>query len=279
MIKKYEFDLYGPQSDGKVVLYNKYIDTMAQLLRDSALFDSVEVVKPSDDTAWADYAVYGKINDNRIIGFSLYADCRANSGNTMWLCDRPKITAYYNNGDSYDVSGSAVTPYSNVPGLGFDSAYITSNGIMIRWVKQRRTSSDPKSTPTVYASVIIAKSGKEYPIIVPFTNGASGNDGTLVGLHGNGIPVVCYTDAAVTRTAIGSAVNTSVMVYNYNTTAKQSLLMPFGGWGGINEDFTYSKYAFWIPFAPASLRNGGYQKISVNGKSFVTDGYFALSDG
>ena len=131
-----------------------------------------------------------------------------------------------------------------------------------------------------YSAVVIAKSNKRCPIVIaPLDTGSSTYSVTRrtdLACHRYGIASVNYDDPSYLTSVTSSS--PSYSAYNYSTTAKQTMLFPFLAGGDTNYDYSYSKYACWMPYAPSTIRNGGLQKVLVNGKAYITDGYFALRD-
>lgn len=272
MIQEYDFNPVAASGTDPAVLYEKYVDSIGQILNDCALFDSVDITKPSSSGTYDQYYVEAKIDDKTVVKFDLSAAARnAGSGTSAQvIADAHRITAYCNNGNTSAITVSPTLSGTTV--CGIVKAYVTSNGVLFKFVSYAQSASN-----RTFASVIIGKSNKDFPIIVGKNTqtGVSYSSGSLYS-HTYGVFSMCYSDASY----LTSNVNTnSPQYYKYNTTARQTEMFPFVAYGASTTDQSYSKCAVWLPYAPNSIRNGGYQKVLVNGDAYVTDGYFALKDG
>lgn len=273
MIKSYELKFFDTTSTSDQVLYERYVNTMHQLLVDSGLFTSVEKnipATPSQSNPYNDYYVTAYIGDDPVVKFELYNAPVTNASYKTLNCQRARV--YYSNGTSSATVGPSFATSTNTTGLGFRRAYVTSNGVILQLNAY-------VSGVTVYwGSLIIARSSKNYPLIAgPTSDGfPDSTRNNIVNCHSRCIISACYGDES--RVLSGDRYGTTQDFYNFNTTAKQTLMFPFTAYGEPNGEYSYSKYALWIPFAPATTRNGGFQKVLVNGKSYVIDGYYALRD-
>lgn len=275
MIKEYDLKFYDAITVADSVLYERYVDRIAQVLTDCGLFDNVVKNKPSGEGTYADYSVEAYVSDDKIVKFSLNAAVITPSGagaTTKFL--NSHVLSFYYGGGVY--ACETIIPTSRTmytAGIGFRYAYVTSNGIMFKFNEYSASA----GTVTSWGSIIIARSNKQHPLIIAPNSGTNNIRGTTVACHSYEIIVGCYSDEeySKSKTQYGGL---PCELYNFNTTAKQTEMFPFLGYGSPNNDNTYSKYALWIPFAPTSVRNGNFQKVLVNDKAYITDGYFALRD-
>ena len=279
MIKEYDLNFYGPSSTTTdQELYERYVDQIHQVLVDCGLFTRIVKNKPDEPPETNPYEAYyvdAFIDDDRVLRFDLSAAPSTISGNRTLNYQR--LLAYYAGGD-YSVQ---ITPtsigVSSISNFGFRKAYATSNGVFIRMLTAYN--STVSQTNYGYGAVMIAKSNKRCPIVVapidPQTDYATTRY-TALACHRYYVASVNYDDPSYLRST--SNQSNQYRAYNYATTAKQTMMFPFLAGGDTNYDYTYSKYACWMPYAPNSIRNGGLQKVLANGKAYIIDGYFALRD-
>ena len=282
MIKEYNLNFYGSSSTTTDRdLYEKYVDQMYQIAIDCGLFTRVEKVKPEEPPETNPYEAYrvsAYIDDVEVIRFDLTGAPVSFSGSPGTISlQHHRLTAYYNNGqNSYSIR-PITDSFNYAVGMGFRKAYVTSNGILIR-IREYYASSYG-STINAYGTAMISRSNKRYPIVVgPIGSGnyTSNTRRDTTSCHKYDVLSVCYADESYMLS--GGYYGNARLIYQYATTAKQTMLFPFIAYGAPNYDYTYSKYACWMPFTSNAIRNGGLQKVLVNGKAYVTDGYFALRD-
>ena len=164
-----------------------------------------------------------------------------------------------------------------------DLAYVTSNGVLMRNVLSRASGTDPSSAPVAVVPIMIAKSNGKYPMIMAGGLGSSGsasNYDTDGPKSHNAVLVANYGDQQYFRTYLSTDPGhyNVKQTFPFMTSAKQSELVPFAGYGKA-EEYTYTAKGFWIPVASSTVRSGGLHQAHINGKNFVTDGYWALQDG
>ncbi|MBO7365198.1 MAG: hypothetical protein J6U28_00685 [Bacteroidales bacterium] len=284
MIKEYNLIFYGPSSTTTdQELYERYVDQIHQVLVDCGLFTSVVKNKPSElpeTNPYEAYYVEAFIDDDRVLRFELTGEPNViGSGtNANKSLNKQQLRMYYANGDYSIRAYPTTTGWTNTTGYGFRKAYVTSNGVFFRFFIYYASSGGV--TRSGYSAVVIAKSNKRCPIVIaPIDTGngsySSTRYSTLV-CHQYGIASVNYEDPGYLSSTTTASYYESR--YNYATTGKQTMLFPFLAGGDTNYDYSYSKYACWMPYAPNSIRNGGLQKVLVNGKAYIIDGYFALRD-
>ena len=274
MIKEYDLKLDTDTSTADSILYEMYVDRIGQLLIDCGLFDDVVITKPQSSGTYSDYYVEGKIENDTVVKFSLAAAPVTYTSASRKVLNGQKITVFYDNGVSSReaVLSSSAQGTSSQGQYGCSKAYVTSNGVIIQAYLYGTGSS------ATWGSIIIARSNKDYPLITfpDFTTSNNARSSVLA-CHAISIASACFTEPSYYLS--GQALTNSAAQYFYNATAKQTLMFPFAGYASINGDRMYSKYSFWMPFTSASLRSSGFQKVQVNGKQYVIDGYFALADG
>ena len=273
MIKEYDLKLYTDTSTADSVLYEMYVDRIGQLLIDCGLFDDVVITKPQSSGTYSDYYVEGKIENNTVVKFSLVAAPVTYTSASRKVLNGQKFTVFYDNGVSSReaVLSTTMQGTSSQGQYGCSKAHVTSNGVIIQAYLYGTGSS------ATWGSIVIARSNKDYPLITfPEFDSYNNARSSVLACHTISIASVCFPEPSYYVS--GRTLNNSAAQYFYNATAKQTLMFPFAGYASINGDRMYSKYSFWIPFAPASLRNSAFQKVQVNGKQYVIDGYFALRD-
>ena len=282
MIKEYNLNFYGPSSTTTdQELYERYVDQMHQVLVDCGLFTRVVKNKPDElpeTNPYEAYYVEAFIDDDRVLRFELTGAPYVLSGSARKSLNLQQLRIYYSNGDYSVRSWPTTTGTSSTYGYGFTKAYVTSNGVFFRYYIYY--SSSGGTVTRGYSAVVIAKSNKRCPIVIaPLDTGASTYATTRrtdLACHRYGIASVNYDDPGYLTSVTNSY--PSYSTYTYATTAKQTMLFPFLAGGDTNYDYSYSKYVCWMPYAPNSIRNGGLQKVLVNGKAYIIDGYFALRD-
>lgn len=276
MIKSYDLKFYDSSSVSDQVLYERYVNTMYQLLVDTGIFTSVVKTMPSEPhepAPYEEYYVTAYIGDDPVLRFEIWNSPVTNGSYRTLNCHR--VRAYYNNGISSTTVSPAFGSSETTVGMGFRKAYVTSNGVILQFYTYATTG---YQAATFWSSVIIAKSSKDHPIIIgpTYANYTSSTRTSIEACHKYCIVSVCYPDANYVVSGDNYGANGSR--YGYAATAKQTLMFPFTAYGEPNDEYSYSKYALWIPDAPSTIRSGGFQKVLVNGKSYVIDGYFALRD-
>lgn len=265
MIKGREISFAWPVATDTADCYAAFVDIFGSILTDCNQFETVELVKPSGSTTNTDYAVNCKIDGNAV--FTVYPSIVVTNSTTKG------ITGFYAKGywgtggiNSFEsFYGYSVNVYDDFYGL--TQAWTTSNGALLRY----------RNSMGYYGAIIIAKSGDEYPILVLKYSEVNADLNSNAAAHATNLRFVHYTDSSVASTNSGSD-SATPYVLRFNSTAKQSVMCPFAGFGGLS-NLSYTKYAFWLPEAPNSIRNGGCQRITLDGKNYVTDGYYALRDG
>lgn len=273
MIKEYDLKLYTDTSTADSVLYEMYVDRIGQLLIDCGLFDDVVITKPQSSGTYSDYYVEGKIENDTVVKFSLVAAPVTYTSASRKVLNGQMITVFYDNGVSSReaVLSSSLQGTSSQGQYGCSKAYVTSNGVIIQAYLYGTGSS------AAWGSIVIARSNKDYPLITfPEFDTSNNARSSVLDCHAISIASACFPEPSYYVS--GRAITNSAARYSYNATAKQTLMFPFAGYASTNGDRMYSKYSFWVPFAPASLRNSAFQKVQVNGKQYVIDGYFALRD-
>lgn len=277
---------------------SSFVEQIGEILLMSGIFTEVEYEKPdrpteenqnpSGYTNATNYKVWGIIieGDERKRIISIAPNNFTTTSPTPSIQCRAKGTAVgvvYKNGEATTslpidkgYAGSASTAK-----ITSDLAYVTSNGILIRSVIDRATN-NAAAEVTKNGVIMIVKSNGPYPIVCVAQGGAnSGQSDTGPYAH-NGCTIACYSDESIVSTprpttSIGPTTNTK-NYFRFSTSAKQSELVPFAAYGKASE-FTFTPYGFWIPVASATIRNGGWKKVHIDGKNYATDGYWALRDG
>lgn len=272
MIKYYDLKFWDAPTVDDSVLYERYVDQIAQVLEDSGIFTSVVKIKndPEAVEEYQKYHVKAYVGDDMVAEFRLGGATTTQASSYKVLNHHYFDLVYANGLRKYSIRPTSFGNYYT--GIGFRKAYVTSNGIIFQF---NIYSID--NTNHQWGAIIIAKSNKSHPVIIAPNNGVQGIRGSVVACHSYEVITACYTDDNVSISK-GQYSGSQCNLYNYNTTAKQSMMFPFTAYGSPNGDYTYSKYALWIPFAPANVRNAGFQKALVNDKAYVIDGYFALRD-
>lgn len=269
----------------------KYISQIAEVMEASAIFSSVTLSRPPipeeglPDTTYRNalnYKAVGFIGDVPVVSIGPYEFSNSQPSG---------VTTVYVLGVSYSFlyDGGASTYTSNISksysgktkkNVAIDTAYATSNGVFFRSIIDR-ASDNASADPTKVGELMIAKSNGTYPIIMggPFERGTTYHG--IGQIAHNAVCIGNYEDTVVIETS--STVPTASgfdpkHYFQFSTSAKQSVLVPFAGYGGA-ERFSYTAKGFWIPIAPATVRNGGLQKMHIDGRNCVTDGYWALQDG
>lgn len=264
MIKGREISFAWPVATDTADCYAAFVDILGSILTDCNQFETVELVKPSGSTTNTDYAVNCKIDGNTV--FTVYPPIIATGSTTKGFTGF-NAKAYWGNGlysfDSF--YGYSVNSYQD--GYGLTQAWTTSNGALLRY----------RNGMGYYGAIVIAKSGDEYPILVLKESMYNADINSNVATHATNLRFIHYTDFSVASTNSGSD-SATPYVLRFNITAKQSVMCPFAGFGGLS-NLSYTKYGFWLPEAPNSIRNGGCQRITLDGKNYVTDGYYTLRDG
>lgn len=282
MIKEYDLRFYGPSaSTTNQELYEKYVDQIYQIVVDCGLFTSVVKNKPAElpeTDPYTAYSVEAYIDEDKVLQFELAGNVTLSGNNKMLPYTR--IRAYYSHG-VYSVSCKPTTQgITSWLHMGLSHAYVTSNGVFFKMGMYYSGSGG--ITRYGNSGILIAKSNKRCPmIVIPGEVGTvskeSNERSTDLRCHMYYIISVNYDDESYLMSA-DSQYQADEKQYNYSTTAKQTMLFPFIAYGDVNYDYSYSKYACWMPYAPDTIRSGGFQKVLINGKAYVIDGYFALRD-
>lgn len=272
-----------------------YINRIGAALMKTGLFSSVRYEQPDKPTAsssQAEYAygtlykVWAVVGDEEDAtevfaigpyGFTAYAPSETVTTYVLGAC----LYVKYANGE-YTLTERQ--HLGNYAACNIDLAYVTSNGVLFRSVFKRTNTSDPSSAVAKYGTIMIAKSNGRYPMIcasaVSGSNASSTESQVDNGpLSHNRVLVANYSDQQYFRTHLSGQTGYSVKrYYNFATSAKQSVLVPFTGYGKA-ESYTYTAKGFWIPIASTSVRSGGFHKAHINNCNCVIDGYWALEDG
>lgn len=277
---------------------SSFVDQIGEILLMSGIFDDVEYEKPDRPTAEAPnpsnysnaiyYKVWGIITDNnerkRILSIGPNA-FTSTSPTPSIECEAKgtRVTIAYKNGEATTSALSIDKGYGGTAStnISSDLAYVTSNGILMRSVIDRARN-DAGAEVTKNGIIMIAKSNGNYPVICVARGGIGANQSDAGPYAHNGCTIACYSDESVISTSrpttsIGPTSNTKDY-FRFATSAKQSELVPFAAYGKASE-FTFTPYGFWIPVASATIRNGGWKKVHIDGKNYATDGYWALRDG
>lgn len=277
---------------------SSFVDQIGEILLMSGIFDDVEYEKPARPTAEAPnpsnysnatyYKVWGIITDNnerkRILSIGPNAFTNTNPTPSI-KCEAKgtRVTIAYKNGEATTLALSIDKGYGGTAStnVSSDLVYVTSNGILMRSVIDRARN-DASAEVTKNGVIMIAKSNGKYPVICIAQGGSSANQSDAGPYAHNGCTIACYSDEAVISTprpttSIGPTSNTKDY-FRFATSAKQSELVPFAAYGKTSE-FTFTPYGFWMPVASATIRNGGWKKVHIDGKNYATDGYWALRDG
>lgn len=255
------------------------ITQLQNVLDKTGMFSKLELDYPetaSTGTSRTAYKVvaYVKVNGEDVPAFSLTPYSSAVS-NTLYYCKGYGVNAYYANGQNIlDVH----TDVSSGRRCSFDLAYVTSNGALFR-ICHKRASSSMDAECTAFGSLLIAKSNGAFPVIISHAYDPSSTSfSTTINYHKYKVQVISYGDSSYIESSTYSATQKPNEYYQFATSAKQSVLAPFAAYGEASK-FTFSPYAFWIPLAPTTVRDGGFKKIHIGDKNYVTDGYWALRDG
>ena len=269
----------------------RYIRQIADVLRASAIFDSIEEEVPPQPTS-EDYTyVY------TITGYKANCYIGKDSSKTLVLSvsadkfnsSSPSSYAYSHGMQiwlSYQSGNSTLNKSLGVGGTasantGIDVAYATSNGVIFRCVFDRASSSATSAIKRC-GFLMVAKSNIQYPMVMftaLVTNTTGYNDAGGPKAH-QSVLIGNYKDYYFILSSGSSSTipKTGKTWFHFETSMKQSVLVPFAGVGGT-EKFTFTPKGFWIPLAPTAIREGGLQKMHIDGRNCVTDGYWALQDG
>ena len=271
-----------------------YLVSLKNLLEKTALFSGFRYELPDEPTAssytgysdGSNYKLWCSVGVNEdaeeIFGIGPYSFTAYNpTQGTFTYAVGARIYVKYANGE-YTVNEQQAIGGAGHARANIDLAYVTSNGVLMRNILQRSTSSNPNSNPTVVVPIMIAKSNGKYPMIMAGGLGsnmqASYLDDNGQKAHNQAI-IANYSDQQYFRTyRSGQTGYSAKQTFPFMTSAKQSELVPFAGYGKA-EEYTYTAKGFWIPVASSTVRGGGLHKVHINGKNFVTDGYWALQDG
>ena len=207
-----------------------------------------------------------------------FTNVNPSSGTTTYVVGA-NLYVKYASGEYTYTGQQYITTYYRA---NIDLAYVTSNGVLMRNILTRSIGNNPTAAPVAVVPIMIAKSNGKYPMIMAGGIGASRStsyydtDGPK---SHNAALVANYGDQQYFRTFMsGEAGYSAKQTFPFMTSAKQSELVPFAGYGKA-EEYTYTAKGFWIPVASSTVRSGGLHKAHINGKNFVTDGYWALQDG
>ena len=271
-----------------------YIRNLGEALMKTGLFSSVRYEQPEEPTSstpqadyatgskykvWASVEVDGEEKEIFALGpysFTVYTP----NATTLTYALGASLYAKYADGE-YTVQENHYL--SNYKACNIDLAYVTSNGVMFRSVFKRTNTSDPTSAVAKYGTIMIAKSNGVYPMVcMGACSGTSTSSEAQVDsgpLSHNRVLVANYGDQQYLRSLLSGQTGYSAkQYYTFSTSAKQSVLAPFAGYGKA-EAFTYSPSGFWIPLASSTVRSGGFHKAHIDNKNCVIDGYWALADG
>ena len=283
MIKGYETNFRWSYGTDTAACYASFVDQIATIMTNSNLFDTVESVKPAGSTYALDYAVNCKVKADdesdpvtvlKIVPNYILTDGGYNKG-----FDSAIITAFYNNGASSieNTVGlqSSSLQISTHPGIV--QIWTTSRGILIRFKYINSNSQE------VYGAVVVAKSNAKFPVIVTRSSTSLSYSDYLSTsmMHQTGLAFLKYDDPQYVNTGTYGSIQSYSYPYvlYYHTSAKHTVMCPFSAYGSISHS-SYTKYAFWLPLAPSGFRSlTNPQRITLDGKNFVTDGYFAIQDG
>lgn len=272
-----------------------YIHRLGDVLMKTGLFSGVRYEQPDEPTASSSqseytngslYKVWAIVGDDEnatevfAIGpysFTVYSP----SASTITYVLGAWLYVKYANGE-YTLTERQ--HLGNYAACNIDLAYVTSNGVLFRSVFKRTNTSDPSSAVSKYGTIMIAKSNGRYPMIcasaVSGSNSSSSEAQVDNGpLSHNRVLVANYGDQQYFRSHLPNQTGYSAKrYYNFATSAKQSVLVPFTGYGEA-ESYTYTAKGFWIPIASTAVRSGGFHKAHINNRNCVIDGYWALEDG
>ena len=281
MIKAYELDFRWSGGTDTAACYASFVDQIATIMTNSNQFDVVESVKPTGSTYAPDYAVNCKVKaddeSSPVTVLKISPNGILGDGNNKGF-DSAIITAYYNSGTStveYTVGTQSSTLQASRPGI--IQIWTTSRGILIRF---RVINSNSQ---LVYGAIVVAKSNAKFPVIVTRPGMALSYTDYMTTelMHRTGLSILKYDDSQCTNTGFYGDVQTYNYPYTpyYHTSAKHTVMCPFAAAGSVSHS-SYTKYAFWLPLASSGLRSlTNPQRITLDGKNFVTDGYFAIQDG
>lgn len=281
MIKAYELNFRWSGGTDTSACYASFVDQIATIMTNSNQFDSVESVKPTGSTYAPDYKVNCKVkaddSSSPVTVLTISPNGILSDGNNKGF-DSAIITAYYNSGASsieYTVGTQSSSLQASHPGI--IQIWTTSRGILVRFGVINSNSQ------LVYGAIVVAKSNAKFPVIVTRVGTSlSYMDNMYTGtMHQTGLAILKYDDSQYVNTGLYSSVQTYNYPYviYYHTSAKHTVMCPFAAYGSISHS-SYTKYAFWLPLASSGLRSlSNPQRITLDGKNFVTDGYFAIQDG
>lgn len=272
-----------------------YINRIGEVLMKTGLFSGVRYEQPEKPTAASSQAAYAYGSLYKvwaIVGDEEDATEVFAIGPYNFTANDPTETVItyalgaclyvkYANGE-YTLTEQQT--FTNYKACNIDLAYVTSNGVLFRSVFKRTNTSDPSSAVAKYGTIMIAKSNGRYPMICASAVSGSNNSSSDAQIDNgplshNRVLVANYGDQQYFRTHLPGQTGYSVKrYYNFATSAKQSVLVPFTGYGEA-ESYTYTAKGFWIPIASTSVRSGGFHKAHINNRNCVIDGYWALEDG
>ena len=269
----------------------RYISQIAGALRASAIFTQVIEQTPpppqqdGSDTVYrtlSNYKAIAMIGDVPVITISGKEFSSSTPANNVIVYPIGATYVFPYQSGSTTYSGGITKGYAGktTKKVCIDVAYVTSNGVLFRSVIDRATN-DASGEVNKQGELLIVKSNGQYPMII------SGPTTNLTTYHGigqiahNALVIGNYEDNSVIESSIYPTTSGSFdpkHYFQFSTSAKQSVLVPFAGVGGA-EKFTFTPKGFWIPLAPTAIREGGLQKMHIDGRNCVTDGYWALQDG
>ena len=282
----------GDSLQNKIATWSEgcaYIRRIGNALKATGMFDDnhisyTEPDMPTENTSFGSPTDYKAnfsidVDGTSVYLFSIGPHKWVNSGGTNTSTVYTiglDLTFKYGSG-AYDAT---VTSYNGAVSVQADScinvAYVTSNGVLFDAAMARASTGDKLPTRKTY--LMIAKSNTKYPMIIMSSTGSYQQVGLGVDAH-QGVVIANYEDGSyITTRQTTSPTNVMKDYFFFHTSIKQSVLVPFAGVGGADK-FTYSPKAFWIPIAPTAIRDGGLQKMHIDGRNMVTDGYWALADG
>lgn len=265
-----------------------YIRRIGNALKATGMFDDnhisyTEPDMPTENTSYGSATDYKANFSIDVDGTSVYlfsigpADWINGGGTnkTTTYAINLSVTFAYGSG-AYTATVNSATSGSTQANDCINVAYVTSNGVLFDAAYTR--SSTGEKLPTRKTYLMVAKSNTKYPMIMLSSTGSYQQIGLGVDAH-QGVVIANYEDSSyITTQQTKSPTNAMKDYFFFHTSIKQSVLVPFAGVGGADK-FTYSPKAFWIPIAPTAIRDGGLQKMHIDGRNMVTDGYWALADG
>ena len=182
------------------------------------------------------------------------------------------VDAFYANGNQTYIYTKGPAQSSSGGGKSYYKAAITSNGVLFGIAAYRDAIN---YAPTVTGTIIVAKSNGDYPIIVCGANLFTNSAANTASNRSLNVLTCNYEDTNYMLTNSSTGSNQNPDIYQYNTSAGQSVLVPFAAYGRSSEK-SFSPYAFWKSVSGEYQR--AYKKVHIGDKNYVTDGWWLLRD-